>query len=661
MTDQEKRMKLEMLPWQALFDFAISKKIDENEIKGNDKGAIISTLIQKAMVSDSEIENLVNDYIYGDRISFTLWNFESNLTQVQYDKINQLEGESECFLDTIGFRGLNILSVTKCDDRIEIIYSYSKEHKFINEAGKRDSIWEQHQGCLWIGTYTSYLACISKHDKMTACLINYITEKIGITLTQVKPPKSAIERCINNGPRSSVVLQGTNGEKTVVSRSDGITDAQQNEIRRIQGERFDTSGSYIALIAEDTQATIKYNIKKGSISILKHLPTSVLFEWTKSAISIILEEIDKLKGRPADEIFNDLGLEIKWTYISTKDEKVAANWFLSNAIDCLGKAQGATYNIPDYAKPLLLEQKLFKVIPRIYCECCNSYEVPHCAVCGKKLEWSESGVLNCSCGAPLMLQCSEGHRSYQADNWYIPTSKMNTMLRQNIHKAFKHDTTDFAMCIMGDILYIVQPQMYTADGVEIGFDELTCFSSLPPSPQENSREFVLRLGEKCDRGCSSEKVRECVNNCTMACLPKAFYTILPKFRPQPHKGLEYGDVSAEVKTDHSFYEAKGIIKRNSNYSARNPKSIDELLQTPLLSTSKAGEEIIRQFVEQGLNDSRAELIMVIAPQYFDNSLKGTLRFLAKIGDKKVMFIELDDVARLVEGNKTIAISEVKPS
>ena len=111
MNEQEKTKKLEMLPWQALFDLAISKEIDENEIKGKEKNAIIFKLIHEAMISDSEIDNLVNDYIYGDRVSFTLWNFENNLTQEQYDRIYQLEGETEAFLPANGFRGLTVLSV----------------------------------------------------------------------------------------------------------------------------------------------------------------------------------------------------------------------------------------------------------------------------------------------------------------------------------------------------------------------------------------------------------------------------------------------------------------------------------------------------------------------------------------------------------------------
>lgn len=655
MTEEEKRKKLDMLPWQALFDLAISKEIDEAQIKGKDKSIIINKLLSEAMLPDSEIDSLVNDYIYGDRITFTLWNFDKKPTQEHYDKLYLLEGQNEPYLYADGFRGLTILSAKNCGDRIEILYVYSKEYTYINESGRSDSVWEQHRGCLWVGIDTAYLACISKHDKMTGCIVSYIIEKTGIPLVQVKPPKPAIERCINQIAMSRLVLQGTNGEKTVVSRSEGFTQAQEEEIRRLRNDRFDTSGSYIAEIAEDTQATVKYNVKKGSIGIYKHLPAPVLFSWSQTAIAIILEEIENLKGRPAKEIFKELGLEIKWPYLYNDEDKTAAEWFLTKAIACLGASEGVVYDIPDNAKSILRNPQMFTVVPRIYCEQCESYEVPYCAECGRPLECSETGWLHCSCGAPFQVQCSEGHRSCRVDNWYLPTSKMYTMLNQNIRSAFKNDSPDLVMCVMGNSLHIAQPCAVDPDGVEVYFDEIECFSRLPSPPQEISRKFAVRLGEKCDGGCSNAKIRKCVVEGSMFCLPKAFYTVLPGFRPQPHKGMEYGDVAAQVRTASRVYEMKGIIKKNTLNSSRSPKPVDELINTHLLSTSKAGEEIIRQFVEQGLIDNRTDLIAVIAPQYFDNSFKGTLRFLSKLGNKKITFIELDNVARLLEGNSSITV------
>ena len=54
---------------------------------------------------------------------------------------------------------------------------------------------------------------------MTAYIVNVIAEKIGNTITQVKPPKCAIDKCTNFKAISRIVLQGKDGEKTVVSRA----------------------------------------------------------------------------------------------------------------------------------------------------------------------------------------------------------------------------------------------------------------------------------------------------------------------------------------------------------------------------------------------------------------------------------------------------------
>ena len=653
MTELEKRKKLESLPWQALYDLAIKKDIEDSQIKGKEKSVIVSKLLLVDLLKDDEIDNIVNDYIYGDRVSFTLWNFERKLQKEHYNTIYQLEGNIEAFLSISGFRGLTILSSKDCGDRIEILYVYSKEYSFINEDGKNDSVWEQHRGCLWIGISNSYLACISKHDKMTNCIVRYIASKTRIPLTQIKPPKSAIERCINQIARSKIVLQGTNGEKTVVSRSEGLTDAQLEEIQRIQEGRFDTSGSYIAEIAEDAQATIKYNVKKGSIGILKHLSAPVLFAWSQSAISIILEEIENLKGRPAKEIFKELGLEIKWAYLAG-NEKEQAEWFLSQAIACLGLNEERTDVIPNHVKGILLNEQLFTIIPRIYCEQCSGYETPCCTECGQPLKSTSNGQLYCLCGAPVQLQCSEGHRYCRIENWFIPTSKMYSMLNQNIQCVFKQDSPGLTMCVMGDCLHIAHSNSVNTDGVELHFSDIECFSNIP-EPTDTVREFAVKLGEKCDGTCSNSKICKCVNDSSMICLPKVFYTIIPGFRPQPHKGLEYGDVSGEIKTKNHSYEMKGIIKKNSKNSKRSPKPVSELINTHLLSASKEGEEIIRQFVEQGLVDARADVVAVIAPQYFDNSFKGTLRFLAKLVGKRVLFVELDDISSLIVKNNTIAI------
>ena len=99
---------------------------------------------------------------------------------------------------------------------------------------------------------------------------------------------------------------------------------------------------------------------------------------------------------------------------------------------------------------------------------------------------------------------------------------------------------------------------------------------------------------------------------------------------------------------------KGILKKNTK-NTRAERSDDELVNEYLLSTSKEGGEIIRQFVEQGLADNRCQLIAVAAPQYFDSGLKGTLRYLARSGGKHIVFIGLDEICRIIEANDNIIV------
>lgn len=652
MTFEEQKKKLGTLPWQALYDLAISKEVDEAEVNGKDKDTIITRLLNTSLVNDEEINRLVDDYIYGNRITFTLWTFNKNLSANDYDSLLQLVDWYEPVLDSDYFRNLHILSVEDGTDRFEILYVYSKEYSFTNEEGHDTSIWEQHRGCLWIGKNISYLACISKHDKMTSCIVKFISERIGKGLTQIHPPKAAIEKCIHYKARSRVVLQGTEGEKTIISRSGGLTESQKEEVSRIRDNRIDTSGSYIAEITDDVSASIKYNTKKGNIGILKHLPTSILFEWSEKAIAIIFEEIDKLKGKPATEIFGELGLELKWSVAD--DEKEKMNWFLTQIITALNQEDEYVFAIEEYVVPILQNNSLFHRLPRVYCNRCESYEVPHCEACSKPLKYSKTGQLYCDCGAPLKITCPEGHLC-RVDYWYIPTSKFISMIERNIFQAFKDIDAKYFMCIMDNQVHIVHTQSSEYDGVEIAFSDISCFKNCPTTVNAATKHIAVRLNEKCENSCTKAKIEKCINDGSMVCLPKLFYSILPGYRPQPHKGGEYGDISGEVSVGATHYEMKGIIKKNTKNSGRTTKTGEQLVEEYLLSTTKEGEEIIRQFVEQGMVDSRCQLIAVIAPQYFDHDFKGTLRYLARLSNKKVVFIELDEVCKIIETNDKITL------
>ena len=59
MTMDERKDKLKTLPWQAVYNLAVEKEVDEVEINGKDKDAIITRLLSTDLVSDREIDRLL--------------------------------------------------------------------------------------------------------------------------------------------------------------------------------------------------------------------------------------------------------------------------------------------------------------------------------------------------------------------------------------------------------------------------------------------------------------------------------------------------------------------------------------------------------------------------------------------------------------------------
>ena len=623
--------KMNTLPWQALYEYAINKKIKEEDIKNKEKNQIISKLEVMNLINEGEIDKLIEEYIYGSRVSFSLWRFSEKVTAEEIETLKRLQNqEIECEIRE--FRNIRIQKVTVENERVEIIYTYSKVYNYTNEQGKSDCIWEQHRGCSWIGLEENYIAYIVKHEKMVKIFSRIITNSIHKNMNHVTPPLSALDRIFEDGVRNKIVLQGIDGEKTAISRSEGLTEEQQEEVKRTRKNRLNTSGSYITPITGDKNATVRYNVKTGNIGVLKHLSSTELHQWTERAIKIIFEEIDRLRGEDAKKIFAELGQEIKWSMIPMKDYS-KMNWILTQVMENIISEQAVDldYNV----KKLLNDESLFIKMLRPYCEKCDSYEIAKCSKCDTQISKVTSKCQNC--GSQIEAYCPEGHKLRLDNYWFIPSPNCTEMINKNIRKIYPNDECNYVLCITENKLMIsnYEDEKYG----EVMFDEIDEFHVNNFTIDESLKETAKSMKEKCGKTCSYEKIEKCLIDKEQNCLPKLFYGIIPGFRPQPHKGDEYGDVSGRIKSGGNEYEMKGIIKRRSSNKA-------------LLSTSSQGQEIIRQFVEQGMIDARCQLILIVVPQQIDNSFKGTLRFLAKLSNKKVTFVELNEVCKLLRKSNT---------
>jgi len=640
--------RIEGLPWQALHDEAIHSGIPDAEIKEASKEQILNKLIESGFTNE-RLKDLINKYAYGKVVSIILWHMEGEYTEEDLQEIKQLL-DDEYQLENKNFRNLKFTSVTVQSNRIELIYTYSKRHNYIDEAGIEKIVWEQHIGCVWIGTNQQYIAVLGKDEKVWTKVANLVATKVHRKHTPIRPPKTAIDRCFLDATPSRVTLVSPGGERTTISRTEGFTPEQQDETNRISENRRKVSGSYKTAIGDNKNVTARYNSTKGNITILKFLPVEVLFDWTQTAVSIILEEITNLRGKAANEIFSAFGKEIVWAGIPI-DKHEHMEWFLSRLLSA-SQTEITEIAVSQELVLFLEDSRYFVAAYRPHCAVCDSPVGAICGECGVSLSVDNVRELKCPSGHPLFegteyrLICPEHHRLpilKPEHCWYLPTAEVVKKIDDNIQKIYPGSGLAKSWYI-ANMQLIIHPERMQAR--EIPFEDIDCFQIVSGAVTNEKKTWLVSLKEKCS-SCSNINCNSCIPAISSICLMRIFNPVIPGFRPQPHRGGEYGDISGQVQYNGRILEMKGIIKSNTKNGATSETKIN----TPLLSTTTAGGEIIRQIVEQGLTDARCNLIAIIAPQYIDAGLKGNLRFLCALGQRNITFIELDQLCHIAAAFK----------
>lgn len=316
-----------------------------------------------------------------------------------------------------------------------------------------------------------------------------------------------------------------------------------------------------------------------------------------------MEEINNLQGKPAREIFAALGKEITWPGILV-DKHEQMEWLLTKLLSA-SQTEIADVSVPELLLTLLEDKRYFIKTYRPHCSICDSPVGAICGECGANLFIDDIKVLRCPSGHKLIeekeyrLVCSEHHRlpTLKPEHcWYLPTLEVAKKLDANIKKIHP-GSSSLNSWYIANMQLIVHPERMQAQ--EIPFEDISCFRIVSGSETVERKSWLVDSKEKCSSigndGCSN-----CISIIKNTCLMRIFNPVIPGYRPQPHRGGEYGDVSGQVLCNGRPLEMKGIIKSNTKSGAKSKSSVEDKINTPLLSTSSAGGEIIRQIVEQGV-------------------------------------------------------------
>jgi len=632
--------RLESVPWQAIYNEAVSIGVSSEEIKDETKEEIINRLV-RAGVDNERLKLLIDKYAYGKIVSISLWHLEGNCNEDTLQRLEKLLN-SEFKIGATNFRRLKIAAINERSNRIELVFKYSKRYVYLDENEVEQIIWEQRRGCAWVGINQPYLAVIGKDEKVWTKVVEIIAEQLERKPIPARPPQRAIDRCFDKAIPSRMTLVGREGEKTTFSRSEGLTPEQQKDLERYSENQRRIAGTFRTSIGEYENISARFNSSKGNITIQKFLPAEALFNWTERAIGIILEEINNLKGRPLREIFASQGKEIIWNGVQ-EDLHSKLEWILSQLLSA-SPVDNVEIHVDDSMIEFLENPKFFISVYRPICRACDSPTGAICGECGSNLSVNDIKRLQCPSGHQLIggneyrLVCPENHALpiLEARHcWYFPTPNLCRKLDQNIQKIFPGSNLAKRWYIANMQMVIHRERNYSR---EISLSELNLVNIDNNLITNERKEYLVKLKEKCSTS-RNLNCGNCVTKIQGLCLMRIFHPIITGFRPQPHRGGEYGDISGQLLWNGQTLEMKGIIKSNT----KSRSSLIKKITSPMSSSSTAGQEIIRQIVEQGLNDSRCDLITIIVPQYLDADFKGTLRFLCRLGNKYITFIQLDEL------------------
>ena len=157
------------------------------------------------------------------------------------------------------------------------------------------------------------------------------------------------------------------------------------------------------------------------------------------------------------------------------------------------------------------------------------------------------------------------------------------------------------------------PELKAVDEIIIDADEY-----------RSTLDTLRGIKEKCNNP-TNLKCNSCGLSNKSICIMKLFMTN-PMYRPSPHQGGEFGDISFSVTLNGYSQELVGIAK-----SAIKGKDV-------LTRSESSGRDMIQQ-VFSATHDARIGIVASICPMRFHDQLVEDLRYLAILTGKPIVILD----------------------
>lgn len=660
--------KLNYVPLPSLKE-CLKKYIKEEEqqlkIDKYSKAETISKFRTLNLSSDI-IEEIYNQYKLGKNLSFQLFYSNQLLSNIDFDIEKWNLDNTTHNIDNVKYenlpkiRNIYFYDAEDISDEIkEISYKYHILHKYFNDKENEEPsfIYETQYGFLWINIKNNYVVIIAKEEKVVQLIQQQFKKLFNVKLSQPQLTKDSLNRIFLKENTKSATYTEPTGLTTKLSFASTAGDYCNNNQDNII-EKFEESGTRKAIarykeiiIPEDfsSQSVISVNADKCKISVMKTYSTDQIRAWGQDKFGQITDELNNMKISDITQYFNVFAKSILSDYHMSKDEINFIKAISSALYNALLKKENCEISITgaDYSSVKL--SKFFNVVPLYDCPSCNTQHYVKCYYCGDDLVWNDGLYCKiCKKGykQKVFLKCEDNEKTHELNIYeaitLIPNSFfMDILSRFIVQSGLTYNNKQHHFYIKNNILSFFNE----INEVESYLTDLSIFKNLCINLQDkNINEYntlkkeCLKIPEKCKNPKKSD-CQNCKNDYKKYCLMKMFSYLVPSYKPQPHKGTEYGDASFVTDINGTQKTIKVIMKKYEENG-------------PALISKGAGREIIIQVITQYMRDASRPILAVLIPSGIDAALKQDIRNLVGFVKGKVIFIEEQEYIALCKMAKS---------
>lgn len=666
--------KLYYVPLPSLKE-CLKKYIREEEqqlkIDKYSKAETISKFRTLSLSSDI-IEDIYNQYKLGKNLSFQLFYSNQSLSNIDFStekwnsdntiyNIDNVRYENLPKIRNIYFSDVEDIS----DETKEISYKYHVLHKYFNDKENEEPsfIYETQYGFLWINIKNNYVVIIAKEEKVVQLIQQQFKKIFDVKLSQPQLTKDSLNKIFLKENTKSATYTEPTGLTTKLSFASTAGDYCNNNQENII-EKFEESGTRKAIarykeiiIPEDlsSQSVISVNADKCKISVMKTYSTDQIRAWGQDKFGQITNELNNMKISDITQYFNVFAKSILSDYRMSKNEIDFIKAISSSLYNALLKKENCEIPIAgaDYSSVKL--SKFFNVVPLYDCSSCNAQHYAKCYSCGSDLVWNDGLYCN-SCKKEykqkVFLKCDDNEKTNELNIYEAITLIPNTFFTDILSKfivqsGLTYNNKQHHFYIKNNILFFYNE----ISEVEHSLTDLSIFKDIDINLQNKNINEYITLKEECltiPEKCKSPKksdCQNCKNDTKKYCLMKIFSYLIPSYKPQPHKGTEYGDASFVADINGNQKTIKVIMKKYEENG-------------PALISKGAGREIIIQVITQYLRDASRPILAILIPSGIDASLKQDIRNLIGFVKGKVIFIEEQEYIALYKMAKSNGFSIV---